>query len=306
MDDAGVHRGAAQTHQKQAHQRQSARQEHGPDAQSDDRRAHADEGLVVKFHRQEAVDAPADGHAQEEQAGEKRRRRPLHAPAQGQVGAGPKARRLLQAAVAEEGHQDLLRAGDGNDLLQRHRLGRFRLGPAILPQSERQKEDRRQNDLQNAHDPVAPGPVISAGQHPAHDVRTDGRAHAPHAVEPAHVAAGIVEGHIVIQAGVHAACAQAVGDGPEDQHPVFPADAEAEQRAGGHGHGESRDLSGTEPPGQPVAEQARDDGPQRHGHGHRTGIGHRHHKLRIHTGPGRAQQPVRQAQGDEGQVNDGK
>ena len=310
MDDAGVNGRAAQAHQHQPRQRHipAHGQQHGRRTQADDGTAHADEALVVKFQGQEAVQGPATGDAQEEHAGEEGRRLGGHALVDAEIGAGPQGRRLLQGAVTEKRDHDLLRAGNFDHLGQGDRLGGLlpRLGSPVLPQPQSQEQHRRQDDLQNAHDPVAAGPMTAAGEHPAHDVGTHGRAHAPHAVQPAHMAAGIVEGHIVVQTGIHAACAQAIGDGPQQKHPVAPAGGEAEQGGGSHGHGEGRDLTGAEAVGQPVAEQAGDDGAEGDDHGHRTGVGDAHPKLGIHGGPCRAQKAVGQPQGDEGQIDDGK
>ena len=72
-----------------------------------------------------------------------------------------------------------------------------------LPQRQAEYQHSRQDDLQNRDDAVAALPG-AARQRPAHDDRAARRADAPHAVEPAHVAALIVQGHIVVQRGVHA------------------------------------------------------------------------------------------------------
>ena len=114
----------------------------------------------------------------------------------------------------------------------------------------------------------------------------------------------IVECHVVVQRGVHAAGAQAVGDGPEAQHPEGATDGEAKQRQCRGGDTDGRDLPGAQLPGDPVALEAGDDGAQGDDHGDGPGIGDRHAQLRIHAGPGRAQQGIRQAEADKGQIDD--
>ena len=52
----------------------------------------------------------------------------------------------------------------------------------------------------------------------AHNDRAGGNAYAPHAVQPAHMPAGVVYGHIVVEGCVNAAGAKAVWHGPEAEH----------------------------------------------------------------------------------------
>ncbi len=97
----------------------------------------------------------------------------------------------------------------------------------------------------------------------AHDHGADGSAHAPHTVQPAHVAAFVMQGNVVVQGRIHAACAQAVGDSPQAEHPELSGDRESEQRGSGHAHTEGGHFARAQCPGEPVAVQAGNDGAQR-------------------------------------------
>ena len=81
---------------------------------------------------------------------------------------------------------------------------------------------------------------------------------------------------------------------------------EAEEGGGGDAHAEGGDPAGAQPPGQPVAAKAGDDGAGGDDHGDDPHVGHRDPQLPVYGGPGGAQQGVRQTQADEGQVDDGK
>ena len=120
----------------------------------------------------------------------------------------------------------------------------------------------------------------------------------------AHVTAGIVQRHIVIQAGIDTACAQAVGDRPQAEHPVRIAESKAEKGCRSHTHTDGRDPSGSKPEGKPVAEQAGNNGAAGDDRKQDTRKGYGDGKRRIDGGPGRTQKSVGEAKADEGQVND--
>ena len=117
------------------------------------------------------------------------------------------------------------------------------------------------------------------------------------------MAAGIVEGHIVVQAGVHAAGAQAIGQRPEAELPGAAAGGKAKQSRRRHGHAEGRDPAGSEAQVQPLTQQAGHHRAHRNNDEDHPGKGHRRPQLRHHAGPGRPQQSVRQAQADKGHIN---
>ncbi len=138
----------------------------------------------------------------------------------------------------------------------------------------------------------------------AHDIRADGDAHAPKAVQPVHVPGGVVERHVVVQRGIHRSRPQAIRHRPQAQHPETPRKAEAQQRHRREKHAEGGHLSRPKPVGQTVRQQAghhraagddtRDDPRKRQRDTH----------LRIDLRPRSTQQRIRQTQADERQVND--
>ena len=240
-----------------------------------------------------------------------------------QVAACPQSGGLLHGAVAEEAGQNLFHTGNPQDFFQGKGL-RFRLVSrgihdlgALLPEWQAENEHHGQHQLNHGdgvqkeeqsllihNGAVACVPCAAAGHDIAHDVRAGGGAHAPHAVQPAHVLALVVQRHVVIQGSVHASRAQPVGNRPQAELPEGIADGKSPQRHGGHGHADGRDLPRTQPPGQPVALQAGNDGSQRNNHGNDTGIGNRHIELGIYGRPRGTEQGIRQSQTDEGQIND--
>ena len=174
-----------------------------------------------------------------------------------------------------------------------------------LPQRQAEQQQRRQHKLQNGHYAVAVLPG-AARQRPAHDDRAARRADAPHAVQPAHVAAFVVQGHIIVQRGVDAARAEAIRDRPQAELPELGAGGKTEQCHSGCGDAERRDLARAQLAVEAVAGKAGDDRPDGDDHGHAARPGHARAELRIHAGPRRAQQRVRQAKADEGQIDDGQ
>ena len=177
---------------------------------------------------------------------------------------------------------------------------------AFLPQGQTDEQHRREKDLEQGNVPVTGRPRHSACQRRTHDHGADHGADAPHTVQPAHMAALVVQSHVVVQGGVHAAGPQTVGDGPQAEHPELPRHREAEQGRSSHAHTDGGDFAGAEGAGETVAIQAGDDGAQRDDHGNDPRIGHRHTQLRVHGGPRRPQQGVRQTQTDECHIDDGQ
>ena len=172
-----------------------------------------------------------------------------------------------------------------------------------MPQGQAAKKHGSQCDLEQGNTPVAAAPAQPAGKRRAHHHRADGSAHAPHTVQPAHVAAFVMQGNVVVQGGIHAARAQAVGNSPQAEHPELAGDRETEQRRSGHAHAEGGHPARAQRPGEPVAVQAGNDGAQRDDHGQDTRVGEGDAQLGVHGGPCRPQQRIRQAKADKGQVN---
>src|SRR5699024_11125215 len=125
-----------------------------------------------------------------------------------------------------------------------------------LPQWQGKHKDQCQEDLQKRDDPVSSGPSHPAGQSEAHDIRSGSGAKSPHTVEPAHMMAFVMKSHIVVQGGVNASRSQAIGNGPETEHPEGRADGKAEERSRRHPHADGSDFSGSQSPGEPVALEA--------------------------------------------------
>lgn len=143
-----------------------------------------------------------------------------------------------------------------------------------------------------------------AGESVAHDVGADGAAHAPEAVQPAHVAGCVVERYIVVQGGVHRAGTQTVGNGPEAEQPEGAADGKAEQCRSGEKDADSSYKPRTESAREAVGEQAGQNGAAGDQHCDNAHIGHGHLQILMHNGPRGADQGIRQSQTDECNIYD--
>ena len=277
--------------------------------QGDEALAQADHLGVAELHGEEAAKRPACGDAQEEQPRVARRRLRRDAPVEMQVAAAPQDGGLLQGAVAEKGDHDLPGPGDAENLGEGEGGGAAlpaARAPADPPQGQADHKDGGEGDLEQGDAAVAHVPPGPGGQGQPHDIGPHGRPQPPHAVQPAHVAAGVVQGHVVVQRRVHAARPQAVGDCPQAQPPEGPAGGEAEQGGGGQPHAGGGDPPGAQPFGEPVALQAGHHRAHGDDDGDRPGPGGGHAQVGVHHRPGRAQQGIGQAQADEGEVDDGQ
>ena len=250
MHDARVNRCAAKAHQNQAcHGTEETQgQQQNDNAYGDDAYAQANHLGVGQLHGHKTADGSAQRDTQEEQAGKGGCCFLAESGVECQVRAGPQCRGLLQGAVAKECDHHFLCAGDLDDFAQGQGSG----GGVVIfygfavPERKAKKEEGSQNELDDAHDLIAKAPMYSSGQYKAHDVRPCGGAYAPHTMEPAHMSAGIMQGHEVIQGGVNAAGPQTVGNGPKAEHPIFPAEGETEERAGGEGYADGGNFAGTQ------------------------------------------------------------
>ena len=155
-----------------------------------------------------------------------------------------------------------------------------------LPQRQAAQQDQREDGLHQGDGPVACLPAVPRRENGAQDHGADDGAHAPHAVEPAHVAAGIVEGNVVIQGSVHASGTQPVGDGPKAKLPEGPGCRVAKEGCGSQRYADRCDNPSAEPPGKAVTGQAGKDGAQRNEEGQEAHIGDRHTKDGVDHGPG--------------------
>ena len=309
MNDAGVDRCAAQSgdHKADRQQRIAEGQQDQHNTHGIQKLSHADHLLIVEFHRQKAAEKPSDCDAYVKQARPAGGGHCVQTAGQGAVTGGPHTGDPLDTAVKRKTEHYLRHTGDfqqfGNRAMFRGKLLPCSGVGRGLPQRQAEQQQRRQHKLQNGHYAVAVLPG-TARQRPAHDDRAARRADAPHAVQPAHVAAFVVQGHIIVQRGVHTAGAQAIRHSPQAKLPELRAGRKPKQRHGGGGDAERCDPAGAELIVEPVAGQAGHDGPDGDDHGHAARPGHARAELRIHAGPRRAQQRVRQAQADERQIDD--
>ena len=309
MNDAGVDRCAAQSGDHKADRQQciAEGQQDQHNTHGIQKLSHTDHLLIVEFHRQKAAEKPSDCDAYVKQARPAGGGHCVQTAGQGAVTGGPHTGDPLNTAVKRKTEHYLRHTGNfqqfGNRAVFRGKLlPRSGVGGG-LPQRQAEQQQRRQHKLQNGHYAVAVLPG-AARQRPAHDDRAARCADAPHAVQPAHVAAFIVQGHIIVQRGVHTAGAQAIRHSPQAKLPELRAGRKPKQRHGGGGDAERCDPAGAELIVKPVAGQAGHDGPDGDDHGHAARPGHARAELRIHAGPRRAQQRVRQAQADERQIDD--
>ena len=147
-------------------------------------------------------------------------------------------------------------------------------------------------------------PALAPRKGIAHDIGPQGSPNPPHAVEPAHMPAGIMEGYIIIQGRIHAARSQAKGQRPEAKGPEGIAGGKAKKAQGRQEYAEGRHLPRAKAPGKPVAQKAGKDGAAGAEHGKDPRIGNGHGKPLVHGGPGRPQDGIRQPQADESQIDD--
>ena len=311
MNDAGVDRCAAQSgdHKADRQQRIAEGQQDQHNTHGIQKLSHADHLLIVEFHRQKAAEKPSDCDAYVKQARPAGGGHCVQTAGQGAVTGGPHTGDPLNTAVKRKTEHYLRHTGDfqqfGNRAVFRGKLlPRSGVGGG-LPQRQAEQQQRRQHKLQNGHYAVAVLPG-AARQRPAHDDRAASRADAPHAVQPAHVAAFIVQGHIIVQRGVHTARAEAIRDRPQAELPELGAGGKTEQCHSGCGDAERRDLARAQLAVEAVAGKAGDDRPGGDDHGHTARPRHARAKLGVHARPRRAQQRVWQAKADEGQIDDGQ
>ena len=114
------------------------------------------------------------------------------------------------------------------------------------------------------------------------------------------MAAGVVDGHVVVQGCVHTARTQTVGDGDEAQQPEITGKGETEQSHRGEGNTDGSDLACTEASGDTVAVQTGGNGAAGNDERNDSHPGDVSTQVDMHHRPGGAQQGVRQAQADKG------
>ena len=311
VDQAGIDRRAAQADEDQPGKRGAVPdgEQHEKDAQRDDPKPQTHHLPVAELKGQKAADGPSRRDAEEEKAAALRGRDRIDAAGGDEIAARPKADRLLGRAIAEEAQHHGLDAAQRHDLAQRQRLFPVALRRAAggrAPERQAEEQDGRKHQLHQSDGPITGVPAVPGGEHRAHDGRPHRRADAPHAVQPAHMPAGIMEGDIVVQRRVDAARAKPVRDRAEAQHRIAAAEGKTEERRAGHRHADRRDPARAETPCQTVAEQARDDRADGDDHENEARGRQRRADLRMDDRPRGAEQRVRKAETDKGEINDPK
>ena len=165
--------------------------------------------------------------------------------------------------------------------------GRFadRNCATFLPQRQAQHQDDGQHHLQDRDVPIAPRPALALRERIAHDVGADRCADAPHAVQPAHMPAFVVNGYVVIERRIHSARAKAVWYGDGQQHPVIRGNGEPGQGRRSQRHRNGGDLACPEFQCHSVRKQCRDDREHGNHRGDAAGPRHRHVQILAHGGP---------------------
>ena len=146
-------------------------------------------------------------------------------------------------------------------------------------------------------------PALLSADDEGQDEGADGHAHAEEAVEEAHDPGRVVEGHVVVQRRVDGPRAKAQGDGAQAHCQKVPRKGEAQQGGGGHGGADGRHLVGAQQADDLGAHHTGDHRAAADGHADEAGAGNGQVKLRVNRGPGRAEQGVRDAKADEGDIN---
>ena len=171
-------------------------------------------------------------------------------------------------------------------MMRCHRsIRRPQLRPPFLPQRQAQHQDDGQHHLQDRDVPIAPRPTLALRERIAHDVGADRCADAPHAVQPAHMPAFVVNGYVVIERRIHSARAKAVWYGDGQQHPVIRGNGETGQGRRSQRHRNGGDLACPEFQCHSVRKQRRDDREHGNHRGDAAGPRHRHVQILAHGGP---------------------
>ena len=227
MNDAGIDRSTAKTNQQQPCQCHCfpKRQKKRRYPNRNDPLPHTNHLGIIEFQGQETAQRPSHGDADKEKTGKTGGGLRRDSPVQHQITAGPQTGGLLQRTVAEKRDQNLFYAGDPENLFQGQYfcrdcfplLGirtRFR-----FPEREAQQNNDRQHHLHHTDDPIPRLPPGTGRKRCAHDVRPDRGSDPPHTMEPAHVAAGKMERHIVVECRIHASSPKSIRDCPQAHGP---------------------------------------------------------------------------------------
>ena len=311
MNDTGIDRSTAKTNQQQPCQcyRFPQRQKKRRYPNHDDPLPHTNHLGIIEFQGQETAQRPSHGDADKEKTGKAGGSLRRDSPVQHQITAGPQTGGLLQRAVAKKCNQNLFYTGDPENLFQGQLFcrGRFHLFGIRTrfrsPEWKAQQNDDRQHHLHHADDPIPRLPPGMGRKRRAHDVGPDRGSDSPHTMEPAHVAAGKMERHIVVECRIHASSPKSIRNCPQAHGPERAADGEPEQCSSGHGNADGRNTACSKPADHPVTLQAGKYRSHRYDAEDHAGIGDRNPKPRIDRRPRRPQQRIRQAQTDKRNID---
>ena len=305
VDDAGVHRGAAE-----ADDEKSGKGQGGASGNQQEDTAAGQNGSPQQNHppvsqpvHYKAPQKPPCRNADVAQGGKPGGLLRGNALGGYKVGAGPVHGGNFNGAVGEKAQQQGRNTPDFQGFQNPHRpLALLRCLGNLLPHRQGQKQHQGDAQLQKAHNPVAQAPGTQ-GQGVAHHKGADDGAHPPEAVEPAHVPGGVVLGHKVVEGGVNGSRPQAVGNGKDHEHNEIPGNGKAQKGRSGEKHAGDRHPGGAEPPGEPAGKETGYNGSQGDDGGENAHKGNRDTQLQVHHRPPGAQQRVRQPQAHKGQIH---
>ena len=311
MDDRGVDGRAAAADHHEAHgQRRVAdgeQDEH--DARGHERLAEPNHGLVVKAQGEKAARRPACGDAEVEEGRPTGRLAGGDAAGKRAVARRPHAAARLERAVAEEADEHLAHAGKPQKLAPRGRREGLAvlagMGGCFRPELAARGNEPDDDKLDDADGEKAqvPGAPREAG---GHDERPRARSDAPHAVEPAHVARGVVNRDVRVECGVDGARPEAVGNCPEADLPERAHGREAHKSQCGECDASDDGPKDAETLDQAHGEKARDDGTRADDERDDALPRHACPELDVHGRPGGADGRVGKAEAHEGDVDDGE
>ena len=224
----------------------------------------------------------------------------------GEVAARPIHRRRFERAIGEKRDEDERHAFEFHRLRERERLCGDLLRRAFLPERQAEKEHRHERELNIGDDAVSARPARRPREARAHDERTDDRADAPEAVQPAHVAGFIVQRDVVVERSVHAARAQPVRHGEHAQNPEGVRKGKADHRARRQQHADDGDDARSELSGEEVGRKAGYDRTRGDDHRHRPHRRERRAEFDVHHGPSRPEQGIGKPERNKGEIDDGK
>ena len=224
--------------------------------------------------------------------------------ASGQKLVDPQPHREFNPAVEEHHQRAEPEAEAEPDRSLRER--RFLLIPAfrIAPESERQREQQRQAELNGADRHISPAPASSGGENERDQPRSTARPEPPAAVQPAHVPAGVVAGDVVVHPGIDRSLTESEWNCEEQQTPERGRKGVSEQGTTGNEAADHQQSSGPGPAQNLAAEKRRYRRADRQQRREKSRVIDGSPQFPAHRIPGNAKHGVRQPETDESDVDD--